>query len=399
MKVGVFGLFGAGNFGNDASLEVMLSFLRSTRPDVELVSINCHPEIVARNFAVAALPMRPPVPAGRYFRLVDRMLLRLPRALHMWICAVRQVSSCNALIIPGTGILDDFGVRPQGIPLSLLLWCLAARCCGTKVAFVSVGAGPVHNRATRWLMKSAARMASYRSYRDQVSRSFMQSIGVKVQNDPVLPDIVFSLSVSEQSVRPHCGDGKLTVGIGVMAYYGWQETNSRAQEIYTTYIGKITKFAVWLLDRGHRVRVVIGQDADWIAVCDLLEAIAALRPGLPDGSIAADAASSVHDVATQLAETDIVVATRYHNVVCALMLGKPTISIGYAKKNDALLADMHLQDYCQYIESLDVDLLVDQFSRLVSDRARHEAEIRSANIAFRERLRAQDALLASRILS
>jgi polysaccharide pyruvyl transferase WcaK-like protein len=81
------------------------------------------------------------------------------------------------------------------------------------------------------------------------------------------------------------------------------------------------------------------------------------------------------------------------------MLGKPTISIGYAKKNDALLADMHLQDYCQYIESLDVNLLLNQFSRLVSDRARHEPEIQSANIAFRERLRAQDALLASRILS
>jgi polysaccharide pyruvyl transferase WcaK-like protein len=374
----------------------MLNFLRSMRPDVEFVSINCHPEIVARNFAVATLPMRPPAPSGRYFRLVDRMLLRLPRALHLWICTVRQVRRCNALVIPGTGMLDDFGVGPQGIPLSLFLWCLAARCCGTKVAFVSVGAGPIHNRATRWLMKSAARLASYRSYRDQVSRSFMLSIGVKAQNDPVLPDIVFNLSVREQSVRPHGGDERLTVGIGVMAWYGW---HGNAQEIYTTYIGKITKFAVWLLDRGHRVRLVIGQDTDWTAVCELLEAIAALRPGLPDGSVAADTASSVHDVMTQLAETDIVVATRYHNVVCALMLGKPTISIGYAKKNDALLADMHLQDYCQYIESLDVNLLVNQFSRLVSDRAQHETEIRLANIAFRERLRAQDALLASRILS
>ncbi len=160
----------------------------------------------------------------------------------------------------------------------------------------------------------------------------MLSIGVEAQNDPVLPDVVFNLPVGEQSVRPHGGDRRLTVGIGVMAYYGWYGTSSQAQEIYTTYIGKITKFAVWLLDRGHRVRVVIGDNADWTAVCDLLEAIAALRPGLPEGSIAADTASSVHDVMTQLAETDIVVATRYHNVVCALMLGKPTISIGYAKK-------------------------------------------------------------------
>jgi polysaccharide pyruvyl transferase WcaK-like protein len=399
MKVGVFGLFGAGNFGNDASLEVMLNFLRSARPDVELVCINKHPDIVARNFAIATLPMRPPAPAGRYFRAVNRMLLGLPRALHMAICAVKQVSRFDALIIPGTGILDDFGERPQGVPLSLFLWCLAARCCGTKVAFVSVGAGPIHNRATRWLMKSAARMASYRSYRDQVSRSFMLSIGVKAQDDPVLPDVVFNLPAGQQPVRPRGGNGRLTVGIGVMAYFGWYRTGDRAQEIYTTYIGKLTTFAVWLLDRGHRVRLVIGDNSDWTTIGDLLKAIAASRPGLPDGSIAADTASSVHDVMTQLSETDIVVATRYHNVVCALMLGKPTISIGYAKKNDALLADMHLHDYCQYIESLDVDLLVNQFSRLVSDRARHEPAIQSTNTAFRERLRAQDALLASRILS
>ena len=397
MRVGVFGLFGAGNFGNDASLEVMLNFLRGVRPDAELICVNCHPENVTRDFSIASLPMRPPVPAGRYFRIVDRMLLRLPRALHMWIWTIRQVGRFDALIIPGTGILDDFRERPQGVPLSLFLWCLAALCCRTKVAFVSVGAGPIHNRVTRWLMKSAARTASYRSYRDQVSRSFMLSIGVKAQNDPVVPDIVFNLPMAQRSLRS--GDQQMAVGIGVMAYYGWYGTNSQAQEIYATYIDKITRFIVWLLDRGHHVRVVIGEDTDWTAVCDVLEATAALRPGLPDGSIAADTASSVHDVMAQLAETDLVVATRYHNVVCALMLGKPTISIGYAKKNDALLADMHLREFCQYIESLDVDLLTEQFSRLASDRGRHEAEVRSANNAFRERLREQDARFLSRILS
>ena len=48
-------------------------------------------------------------------------------------------------------------------------------------------------------------------------------------------------------------------------------------------------------------------------------------------------ARTLHDVMQQMADTDIVVATRYHNVVCALRMSKPTISIGYAEKNDALL--------------------------------------------------------------
>jgi polysaccharide pyruvyl transferase WcaK-like protein len=113
----------------------------------------------------------------------------------------------------------------------------------------------------------------------------------------------------------------------------------------------------------------------------------------------AETASSFHDVMSQIANTDVVVATRYHNVVCALMLGKPTISIAYAKKNDVLLAEMNLAEFCQHIEDLDVDLIVNQFTRLLSDRERHEADIQLANAAFQERLREQDALLVSRLLS
>ena len=47
----------------------------------------------------------------------------------------------------------------------------------------------------------------------------------------------------------------------------------------------------------------------------------------------------------QMAETRIVVATRFHNVVCALKMKKPTISIGYASKNDVLLAEMGLAEF------------------------------------------------------
>ena len=74
-------------------------------------------------------------------------------------------------------------------------------------------------------------------------------------------------------------------------------------------------------------------------------------------------ARTLHDVMQQMADTDIVVATRYHNVVCALRVGKPTISIGYAEKNDALLAEVGLADFCQDIERLDVDLLEAQTAR------------------------------------
>ena len=66
------------------------------------------------------------------------------------------------------------------------------------------------------------------------------------------------------------------------------------------------------------------------------------------------------------------VATHYHNVVCALMLSKPTISIGYGEKNAVLMADAGLAEYCQSVDSLDVERLIAQFTEL----ERHAARLR-----------------------
>ena len=97
----------------------------------------------------------------------------------------------------------------------------------------------------------------------------------------------------------------------------------------------------------------------------------------------------------QIAATDVVVATRYHNVVCALKLGKPTVSVGYAEKNDVLMAEMGLGGFCQHVERLDLDRLIEQFTQLVADRQRYEPGIRKANLACQERLDRQDSLPGS----
>ena len=100
----------------------------------------------------------------------------------------------------------------------------------------------------------------------------------------------------------------------------------------------------------------------------------------------------------QIAQTDVVAATRFHNVVCALKLGKPTLSIGYAEKFDVLMADMGVGHLCQHIERLDPDLLLEQFIDLTTNRHRYEQSIRKVSRAYQERLEQQDLLLASRFL-
>ena len=58
--------------------------------------------------------------------------------------------------------------------------------------------------------------------------------------------------------------------------------------------------------------------------------------------VVAEHAQSLTEVMQQISETELLVATRFHNVVCGLMMGRPVISLSYARKNDVLLADMGL---------------------------------------------------------
>jgi polysaccharide pyruvyl transferase WcaK-like protein len=395
-RIGLLGLFGVGNFGNDGSLEAMLRFLRSARPQSELVCICSDPARVQRDHGIEAWPMRWPSPTSAGFRALNRLLLRLPRVLHLGLQTLRRARTLDAVIIPGTGILDDFGERPWATPLSLCLWCLTARLCGTTIAFVSIGAGPINRAANLRLMKLAARMAHYRSYRDTVSRDFMRSIGFDVVGDPIYPDIAFSLPEPRRARKPP--DQPLTVGLGVMAYYGWQADADRGKSIYECYIGKLARFADWLLQAGHRVRLLTGQASDQCAVGDLLALVAARNPGVVGDRIIAEPAASLHDVMQQLLDTEVVVATRFHNVVCALKLGKPTISLGYAGKNDALLTEVGLGDFCQHVEQIDVDLLIRQFGHLLAGRKHYEERIRCTTTGIQEQLAQQDAFLKERLL-
>jgi polysaccharide pyruvyl transferase WcaK-like protein len=293
-------------------------------------------------------------------------------------------------------MLEDYCDRPAGEPLSLFLWCLGARASRTRIGFVSVGAGPMHNPVNRWLMTSSARMADYRSFRDHRARDFLGSVGVDVSNDRVYPDIVFGLPEpnSMTGARP-AGDG-LVVGVGAMLYDGYYGGDEAALD---AYVAKLADLVLRLLGRGHQVRMITGQTTDWRTVERLLHNIESRDRPVPEGRLVAEPVSSLQGVMAQIAQTDVVVAPRYHNLVCALKLGKPVVAIDYASKNRGLMADMGLAHLCQRIEELDVDRLIEQFASVVAERERYEAMIREKNADIEARLAEQESILASRLLA
>ncbi|WP_342237877.1 polysaccharide pyruvyl transferase family protein [Inquilinus sp. OTU3971] len=396
MKICLLGQFGSGNTGNDGSLEAMLDFLRARRPDAELLCVCSNPNAVAEKYNVAAINIGGFVAKGRWFNRINRGLADIPRRTASLLSVLTGLRGADLLIIPGTGILDDFQEAAFGWPFVVFRWCLAARLRNTRIAFVSIGAGPIKHTLSRWFLTSAARMAHYRSFRDDFSREYMKSVGLDVSRDPRYPDIAFRLA-APASV-PARDSTRLTVGVGIMDYHGWSKVNSSGETIYQTYIGKLSSFICWLIEEGHDVRLLTGDLRDWKAVEDVLARIAVSGPTSASDHITVGRGHSLQELMDEIGQTDIVIVSRYHNVVCALKLGRPTISLGYNQKNDYLLAQFDQSRYCNHIETFDVEILKHQTEQILGDIDAVQLQILHSNRSFRKELFEQEELLLDRVI-
>lgn len=391
-RVGLFGLLGSGNIGNDASLDAVLGYLRSYHPDVVLDAMCMGPEQVRDRYGFGAIPL---LWCQRYEQRASGMPAAGLKILGKVIDPFRTaawVRRHDVVIVPGMGVLEaSLPLNPWGWPYSMLQLGAFGRLFGTKVALVGVGAGVIKQPATRWLFVRAARLAFYRSYRDAHSRDALRQQGLDTSANPVHPDLVFSLPSAPEAGNPE------TVGVGLMAYYGSNDDRKRADEIYASYLGNVESFIRWLLEGGRRVLLFYGDTVDEPAVRQVLGDLRDYTsdPGSP--RLAAERVTSYAELSRAMAHVGTVVATRYHNVICALQLGKPTISLGYAKKNVVLMEDMGLPEFCQYADSIDVGKLIEQFTKLESnaDQVRIMLAERNADKArlLADQFAALDALL------
>ncbi|MBR0679060.1 dTDP-4-dehydrorhamnose 3,5-epimerase [Roseomonas eburnea] len=389
-RIALLGQFGAGNLGNDASLEAMLRMIRTRIPGAGVTVICSRPDIVSETFGLPAVAWIGTPPQSRLLQRLNGLLLKVPHKLLAPSRAAGALRGCDVLVVPGTGFLDDFGERAAGGPFAILSWVLAARLMRCRVVMASIGAGPIHSRASRILMMAAARLAHHLTFRDAASRDFVVRHAHVRRPLAVYPDLAFALPAELQ--EPPAGARPLA--LGVMRYRGWGNEDG---SIYRTYIAKLARFARGAIEGGRRVRLVIGEAGDEEAVRDLRSALAAAGGERLLDATEYAAAHDIHDVIRQMAGAELAVATRFHNVVGALMAGTPVISLSYGAKNDILLTDMGLGAFCAHVETFDPDWLAERVMALAAERERHAAIIRERTAAYRTALSEQSDVLCALI--
>ncbi|GHJ59654.1 membrane protein [Nocardioides sp. OK12] len=341
-RIGLLGRLGSGNLGNDASLEVVLDLVRRRRPDARVGVMCSGPRVVAERHAVPAVALHHAAGHGpAAWRVLVGVVVDTVR-ISAWVR--RQ----DVVIVPGMGTLEStLHERAWQMPWTLFVMTLSGRLWRTRVALVAVGAGAVPEPVQRRLLVAAARMAGFRSFRDEQSREEMRRMGLR-SRDPVVPDVVLALAVPERPAPP-----ARSVGVGVMAWSGSNGERGRAAELAAAYVVEMGRVVTLLLERGFAVSLLVGDDDDVPVARQVAAAVGEDRVTLVLPTTPAELVEAVGSV-------EVVVATRYHNVVGALRCATPVVALCYAPKHHAVMDMMGVGELCHDLRGLEAGRLVEQ---------------------------------------
>jgi polysaccharide pyruvyl transferase WcaK-like protein len=404
-RIAVLGNYGNLNLGDEATLQSVRQIVSQRCPGAVVCALSEHPEETRRRHGIEAAPSvtdarngpesgDSAVPGhvsragwvGLRGRLKAdlkqmpalfaalraavntlRMLRELGRQLRFGGTCFAFLRGVDLLVVAGGGQLSDHFDGVWGFPLQLFSWCLLARCAGAQVAVLNVGAGPIRGPASRVLFRWTLKLAKYRSYRDERSRRLIESIGVRDAGS-VGPDLVFGWEPSGEPGEATPTAGR-TVGLNVFPYNDrryWPMSNSAA---YAVYIEKIGDLTLWLLAEGYRVRLFPTQlRADPRVIRDVLEK---LKPRLTvdhEARLEVVSIGTVQDLAREIRHANVIVATRFHAIVIAMLMGKPVLGLCNESKMSDLMADMGLGAYSLLLQDFDVPRTIARFVDLEANR-------------------------------
>ena len=437
MHIGIFGHYGNKNLGDEAIIEAAIESVSRHFGDPEITCFSIRPEDTSKRHGVPAFPIMqqdgpesegeehnlsensdesesPPSPTdlapprqGLLRRLKGIPLIRYPyRALSACYGVLREIRSdlpflaesyrrlkdIDLLIVAGSNqFLDNFG-GVTGFPLTLLKWAILCKLAGTKLAFVSVGAGPINSPMSRRLIRLAIRFADYLSYRDEASRDLIEGPSRRF-GGKVYPDLASNLRFSAADRSQHRSD-KPAVGINPMPMYDsryWCETDDGK---YRAYVEKLAQLSARLSELGLPVFFFGTQEKDYDVIDDVVENLPAADRASAEGGLVKHA-SSVQELMKVISSSDIVVATRFHGTVLSLAAGVPVFGICYYRKAADLLQEMGQGGYFVMLDDFDVDEAFEKFRSLIANLESEKRKIEQTSADYNALVEQQYEHLAS----
>jgi polysaccharide pyruvyl transferase WcaK-like protein len=424
-KIGVFSHGGTKNLGDEALLAAVIQNVRLRIPGAEIVGFTINPDDTRQRHGITSFPIRQwdespsssavsnashastassailtpeagwkrairsipgLVPLFHFLRTIFRLMKSTVLEPKFLLDSCRRLRGVELLLVAGSQQLNDGYGGPWGFPFTLYKWSRIARLTGTKVAILSVGAGPIDSPLSRFFFSRVLRMCSYRSYRDAISSRLVESMGVKGPN-PVYPDLVYSLKLPAPRPLP-TESHALIVGANPVPFFDgryWPEPDPAR---YADYVRKFADFAEWLDGNGYSVLFFPTQArADVLTIDDIRAALNG--SGKSPRMLAGIPIQNIEDLISEIARTDLVIANRYHGILLSLALNKPVLGVAYHEKSRALLEQVGQGDYVLNIADLRTEDLIEKFKALHANSVAIKKQIAASMAPLREALEQQ----------
>jgi polysaccharide pyruvyl transferase WcaK-like protein len=414
---------GKGNLGDEALLASAIQNVRLRVPDAEILALTGNPGDTRTRHGVDAISTGagPALAAGgrsgpappkngslrsglkripglpavvRIARAPIRGAVNVAREVGALAHALDRLRGTRLLVVPGSGVLSDHFGGPMNLPYTLWKWCVAARLAGARIVFLSMGAGPLDSRLSRWFVKRSLNWSDYRSLRDESSKRIVDRMGVRAPT-PLYPDLAHSLRLP--SVPRRAADGPAReIGVNPFPQYDPRYWPVQDAGSYRLYLDRLAAFCVTLLRRGARLHLFPTQlRSDTPVVAELRDAIVRAMPEAGE-RVLVPRVETIEDLTAVLDGVDLVVATRFHGILLALMRARPVLAVSNHHKMTELMVAAGQADYVLPIDGLDPQILLERFVALEAARASIEAALGQRMAEFDRRLAEQyDAALSS----
>ena len=274
------------------------------------------------------------------------------RELSHSINGYRFLCSHDLLLVSGGGQLNEQCGGPWGQPYALFKWALLAQLAGVPYAIASVGLGAASSKTSRLFLALALRLAKYRSYRDQNTKTFASALLPCASTDSVVPDFALSLPPSKMprpaGIRSLAG-GRPVIAISLIVYAKpafWPSTWLQNRELYQRYTGQMAEVVSELLKRGYFLLFVSSSlgDDDGVKI-ELLERLDEDSRKRLGRQTYTPAITKWADLVSLLRDVDVLIASRLHSAILSFVAQTPTIAISYDRKVDWVMEDLGQTEY------------------------------------------------------
>jgi len=349
-RIALFGPYSSRNLGDTATQMAVISNLGHRIPRARFVGVSPEPADTFESLGIPAFPLSgigdmvgergadathsPLDPASQLARL------RAAKRVSSFI------QSLDLLVISGGGQIDDFWGGPWAHPWSMLFWTLLARRHGVPVAWLAVGVDTLQSRLSRRFCVWGLNRATWRSFRDPVSRQTMLDLGLS-RPSTVCPDLVFGLALD---AARQSGEQPFVV-LSPISRKTWSHQESTAQR---KYMDALVRCGLLFSQQGLAIKIVCSQ-----SVMDIDDA-RQLEQSLVEGGalqVALCEAREVADFLHHVAGAELVIASRLHAVILSLTTGAPVVAVAHLAKVEAAMNAVGLGDFCLSLQRVEADQL------------------------------------------